>query len=244
LRDILASEVVHHAAGGYPKVMNAAGVTAMMGDFLAAFPDLRYGFDRFIVRDDYVVERYTATGTQQGPLGDLPASGRTATWTGINIFRIACGRIAEVWSEVDALTRTQHLTGVTGSAAAQDAIPDLKGTWTATTKAVVFETSGHHPGSETPDQGARIRDVTFAFKVEGQAGRNVWGTLSSPTASERFVWAISHDNRTILGSDRDGTFLNRLLGPDKLEICYTQSDNYGKTGSALAAVCHVFDRKP
>jgi predicted ester cyclase len=48
-----------------------------------------------------VVERYTATGTQRGALGDLPPSGRTATLTGINIFRIACGRIAEVWSEVD-----------------------------------------------------------------------------------------------------------------------------------------------
>ena len=111
LRDILATEVVHHAAGGYPKVMNAAGVTAMMGDFLTAFPDLRYTFDHFIVRDNHVVERYTATGTQQGQLGDLPPSGRMATWTGINIFRIECGRIAEVWSEVDAVTRRQHLTG-------------------------------------------------------------------------------------------------------------------------------------
>jgi steroid delta-isomerase-like uncharacterized protein len=111
LREIIAPEIVHHAAGGYPKIMNAAGVTAMMGDFLAAFPDLRYTFDHFIVRDDYVVERYTATGTQEGRLGDLPASGRTATWTGINIFRIQCGRIAEVWSEVDAVTRAQQLTG-------------------------------------------------------------------------------------------------------------------------------------
>ena len=90
--------------------MNAAGVTAMMGDFLAAFPDFRYTFDQFIIRDDYVVERCTASGTQRGPLGDLPPSGRTATWTGINIFRIKCGRIAEVWSEVDAVSRRQQLT--------------------------------------------------------------------------------------------------------------------------------------
>jgi steroid delta-isomerase-like uncharacterized protein len=110
LRDILAPEVVHHAAGGYPKVMNAAGVAAMMNDFLAAFPDLRYAFDKWIVRDDHVVERYTATGTHRGQLGGLPPSGRQATWTGINIFRIVCGRIAEVWSEVDAVSRTRQLT--------------------------------------------------------------------------------------------------------------------------------------
>src|SRR4029453_17441774 len=60
-----------HAAGGYPQVMDEAGVTAMMGDFLASFPDLSYTFDQFIVEDDLVVERYTATGTQEGPLGTL-----------------------------------------------------------------------------------------------------------------------------------------------------------------------------
>lgn len=111
LGDILAEEVVHHTAGGYPETMDAAGVTAMMGDFLTSFPDLRYNFDQFIVEDDTVVERYTATGTQTGPLGSLAPTGRTATWTGINIFRIECGRIAEIWSEVDALTRTRQLTG-------------------------------------------------------------------------------------------------------------------------------------
>jgi hypothetical protein len=37
LSDILGPEVVHHAAGGYPKIMNAEGVAAMMDDFLAAF---------------------------------------------------------------------------------------------------------------------------------------------------------------------------------------------------------------
>lgn len=54
--------------------------------------------------------RYTATGTQDGPLGDLPPSGRAATWTGINIFRFECGKIAEIWSEVDALSRNAQLT--------------------------------------------------------------------------------------------------------------------------------------
>jgi predicted ester cyclase len=64
-----------------------------------------------IAQDDLVVERYTATGTQDGPFQGLPPSGRTATWTGTNIFRVECGRIVEIWSEVDALSRIQQLTG-------------------------------------------------------------------------------------------------------------------------------------
>ena len=89
--------------------MSADDVGSMMNDFLAAFPDLHYSFDFFVVQDDMVVERYTATGTQEGALGDLPPSGRQATWTGVNIFRIECGKIVEVWSEVDALSRNQQL---------------------------------------------------------------------------------------------------------------------------------------
>jgi len=87
LKEILASDVVHHGA------------------------ELRYSFDQLIVQDDFVVERYSATGTQHGQFGDLPPSGRRATWTGINIFRLKCGKIVEVWSEVDAVSRRQQLQG-------------------------------------------------------------------------------------------------------------------------------------
>jgi predicted ester cyclase len=111
LASILAPEAVHHAAGGYPQELTPDGVTAMMGDFLDAFPDLHYTFDLVISEDDYVVERYTATGTQEGALGDLPPSGKQATWTGVNIFRLECGKIVEIWSEVDALSRAGQLAG-------------------------------------------------------------------------------------------------------------------------------------
>jgi len=110
LETILADSVVHHAAGGYPEEMDLSGVQAMMADFLAAFPDLSYSFDLWIADGDLVVERYTATGTHDGQLGSLAATGRKATWTGVNIFRVTCGRIVEVWSEVDALSRNRQFT--------------------------------------------------------------------------------------------------------------------------------------
>ncbi len=110
LETILADSVVHHAAGGYPEAMDVSGVKAMMTDFLGAFSDLSYSFDLWVADRDLVVERYTATGTHDGPLGALPATGNKATWTGVNIFRVTCGRIAEVWSEVDALSRNRQLT--------------------------------------------------------------------------------------------------------------------------------------
>ena len=84
----------------------------MMGDILNAFPDLRDTFDVFIVRDDHVVERYTATGTRSGDR--WATSHRPAAWRScmvINIFRIKCGRIVEVWLQLMPWSPTQQLTG-------------------------------------------------------------------------------------------------------------------------------------
>jgi predicted ester cyclase len=86
LETILADSVIHHAAGGYPEEMDASGVKTMMADFLGAFSDLSYSFDLWVADGDLVVERYTATGTHDGPLGALPATGKKATWTGVNSF--------------------------------------------------------------------------------------------------------------------------------------------------------------
>src|SRR3954453_20814464 len=52
LSDISGPEVEHHPAGGYPKIMNAEGIAAMMGHSYAAFPALLITFDQFIAKDD------------------------------------------------------------------------------------------------------------------------------------------------------------------------------------------------
>ncbi|MCA9880449.1 MAG: ester cyclase, partial [Thermomicrobiales bacterium] len=64
-----------------------------------------------IAQDDLVAIRYTSTGTHEGEFQGYAPTGKSITWTGANIYRIECGRIAEVWSEVDALGRIAQLTG-------------------------------------------------------------------------------------------------------------------------------------
>lgn len=44
----------------------------------------------------------------KGLLGAL-LTGKPVTWTGIDIYRIACRRITEEWSEVDWLSRPRQL---------------------------------------------------------------------------------------------------------------------------------------
>ena len=53
--------------------------------------------------------RWTCGGTQQGECFGVPATNRHVTYSGINIFRIADGRIAEVRDIFDRLWLWQQL---------------------------------------------------------------------------------------------------------------------------------------
>ena len=51
-----------------------------------------------------MVELFTASGTQQGEIFGVAASGRTAALPGINVFRVRDGRITERWGRLDELS--------------------------------------------------------------------------------------------------------------------------------------------
>ena len=77
--------------------------------FRAAFPDWRSDTGILVGEGDLVVEHFTASGTQQGELFGVPASGRTVTLPGINIWRLRDGRIVERWGRLDELGMLRQL---------------------------------------------------------------------------------------------------------------------------------------
>jgi hypothetical protein len=127
-------------------------------------------------------------------------------------------------------------------ARSQDAIPDLKGTWSGKGKAIVFGNNLHHPGSQTVTDPPRVHEIEATYVVQGQDGRVAWGRSSSTVANtqEPFAWAISGDGKTILGADMDGYFNITLIAPDRMEKCYTQNGT-SPSGSIVAA-CYEMDR--
>ncbi len=105
---LLAEDVVHHA-GTFPDARGPHGVRRILAVLLAGFPDARFCVEQAITEGDLVVLRWTATGTHEGEFQGLEPTGEQATWTGINVFRVECGRMAEVWSDVDGLGRLRQL---------------------------------------------------------------------------------------------------------------------------------------
>ena len=125
---------------------------------------------------------------------------------------------------------------------AQDAIPDLKGTWTGKGKSIVFGNNAHHAGKQTIANPPRVRDIEAIHVVEGQDGRLVWGRSSSGAANtkEPFAWATASDNKSIVGADMDGYFRITLLSPDRMEKCYAQ--NAARPSRSIVASCQIMQR--
>ena len=127
-------------------------------------------------------------------------------------------------------------------APAEEAIPDLRGVWSGKGQVIVFGSLPHHPGSQTASDPPRVSDVAATHTVEGQQGRVAWGHSSTAAADtkEPFAWAISSDNRSIVGADLDGYFRITLLTPDRMEKCYVH--NGTSPSRSVVATCYLMDR--
>jgi predicted ester cyclase len=100
--EVVASSWANHFAGNPPGLSEgAAGLKQLMALYKAAFPDLVVKVDAQVAEGDTVVTRWTATGTNTGNMGPMPATGKKAVVTGINIDRYAGGKVVEGWGAFD-----------------------------------------------------------------------------------------------------------------------------------------------
>ena len=92
-----------------PGLRGREGIKQSVAMFRTAFPDLRFTIEDQVSEGDKVVIRYTVQGTHQGPLMGIAATGKQGTLTGIDIYRIADGKIEEAWSIWDTLGMLQQM---------------------------------------------------------------------------------------------------------------------------------------
>ena len=108
---IMTANFVWHG-GSAGELRGLEAFKQMLPQFFNAFPDLRATVDDIFGEEDRVVARFTVHGTHTGNLMGIAATGRQVTWTGINIYRIAGGKIAEEWFNEDTLGMMQQLGAI------------------------------------------------------------------------------------------------------------------------------------
>lgn len=106
--ELAAPDCVRHDPSG-PMLSGPEGFKQTAAMLRAAFPDLQLSIDFMVAEADMVVARWTIRGTQQGPLGPIPPTGKRVEFAGVNIFRMASGKIVEIWNHRDDLLMYQQL---------------------------------------------------------------------------------------------------------------------------------------
>jgi predicted ester cyclase len=85
------------------------------------FPDLESTIEDLIAERDKVVAHWRAQATHRGEYLDIPPTGNRVNFTGISIYRIEGGKIAEWWGVSDLLGMMQQLGAVREPGRAQGA---------------------------------------------------------------------------------------------------------------------------
>jgi steroid delta-isomerase-like uncharacterized protein len=109
LGDIFRSDYREHNATVSGFGAGIEGYKNFLIHLFAAFPEDKVTIDQIVAEGDMVSYRGTETGTHRGEFLNIPATGKSATWTEIQFFRFQDGMVAEHWVDVDIFSWFQQL---------------------------------------------------------------------------------------------------------------------------------------
>jgi steroid delta-isomerase-like uncharacterized protein len=118
--EVFADDYVRHDLRATAAIPGPAGQKKIADDFRAAFPDLRMRVDFLFGEGEWVVARWTATGTHTGPWGGVEPTGRPIVFSAVNVVRFDHGKVVEIWNHRDDLGLMEQLGAPIHAGAAPD----------------------------------------------------------------------------------------------------------------------------
>ena len=89
------------SGGTVGTVTGSASVAGLFASVVAAFPDAHITINDIFAQGDQVVVRVVVSGTQEGAILGIPASGRAVQWDGVDVYRLSDGKISNIWAGDD-----------------------------------------------------------------------------------------------------------------------------------------------
>jgi len=101
MRELLSPDFVGHSMPpGFSK--DREGFLEMARQYGAAFSDDDTTLDELLAAEDgKVITRFTTRATHSGDAFGIPASNRTVTMTGIEIYAVDKGKVTDLWVEMN-----------------------------------------------------------------------------------------------------------------------------------------------
>ena len=110
---VYTTTFVLHDPMAPPGLVGPQGVKDYLYEpWFAAFPDAQFTLEDLIAEGDKVVGRVTMRATHRGAFMGIAPTGKHVTVTGIAIWRIEEGKMAEMWQNWDALGLLQQLGAI------------------------------------------------------------------------------------------------------------------------------------
>ena len=92
-------------------------------DFRRGFPDVVSTIEDLIAEGDKVVARWRSRATHRGEYMGIPPTGKEVEFTGISVYRIEGGRIAESWNSEDQFGLLRQIGAVPQPGQSESASP-------------------------------------------------------------------------------------------------------------------------
>ncbi len=120
LDSFLAPEIVdHQSSPGYPDgVTGIDNLRGMFVEWFSSYPDLTMKANFMVASGDTVTAQITMTGTNSGPMGDMPATNKSIEVDGVDIVVFRDGLAVEHWGYMEDSKMMEQLGMMGGDAPA------------------------------------------------------------------------------------------------------------------------------
>lgn len=106
LDELLTQDVIHH---GSSEINGIEEYKQIYGMYLSAMGETQIKVEQLVAEGDRVVSLVRIKGIHNGPLGDIPPTGKEINVRGLTVFRLVDGKIAEEWEILDELAMLTQL---------------------------------------------------------------------------------------------------------------------------------------
>lgn len=93
--------VEHNLSGHNPDIEGIEAHRQNVQQFITAFPDMEFEFERVVADGNKTAQQFTCRGTHEGELMGTPATGETVEIQAVGITVWEDGKMIEDWSLVD-----------------------------------------------------------------------------------------------------------------------------------------------